>query len=121
MSTSLRAKALRLGGVLLLLASTPSEAACHRFATWRYPTPQRCPVGLRPTGHLEAKPTLEVKFVPLPPMLDQLELAKRTSPQAHDADLRNIDEVNDSIAHNLAVERHRDELNNIITTLENNK
>jgi hypothetical protein len=70
---------------ILLLATTPAQA-CHKYAHWYYPYPQRCGVALRATPQLADKVWyVEVTAIPqdqetIPPNVVQQLNEKLTEP-----------------------------------------
>ena len=56
--------------VVLILASTPAEAACHHFTIWKNPWPQHCPPSGRSwlTAQARAPTTAPAPFPPSKPL-----------------------------------------------------
>ena len=59
----MRVAEMRLAFALILIATVTPADACHRFAIWKYPFPQRCSVAKAPVYPL---PPIKAPDMPLP-------------------------------------------------------
>lgn len=82
----------------VLLCSTQAKAACHHFTRWYYPYPQSCAVKRSFTAQAEDK-SWYVEFVPP----EWLKPPVYLTPE----------QLEDSIEHNMAVMRKKDEINEL--------
>lgn len=81
----------------VLLCSTQAKAACHHFTRWYYPYPQHC--AKRFTAQVEEDKSWYVEFVPPEWIKPPIYLTP--------------EQLEDSIEHNMAVMRKKDEINEL--------
>jgi hypothetical protein len=94
-----------------LIVSAQPATACHRFAVWKYPFPQRCAV-TRTTYHAPAPAKTYYVEITTPPQIPLPKVDAITEPEQ-----RTNEQIRDQQEHDEAVAAHKDEINGLMFIL----
>ena len=106
---------IKIALATLLVSAQPAEA-CHRFAIWRYPTPQHCAV-TRAAYHAGEAKSYYVEITTPPPAPVAKPIPLPAVENIAQPDPRTPEQIADQKEHDEAVAASKGEINKLMTIL----